>query len=81
MSLYIPDESVTIRQARKALHQLGHLDSIEAYMSVYASEDEKIDWEWATEVKRNHPLVESMRLILNLTKEDIDSLFTLAATL
>lgn len=72
---------VTMRQARKALHQLGHLASIESYMSVNASEEEKIDWEFAMEVQRGYPLVDRMRVLLNLTEQDIDDLFTLAHSL
>lgn len=73
--------SVSIRQARKALHQLNYLSSIESYMSVYGSEEDKIDWQYATEIKRNHPLVEQMRSMLNLTNKDIDNLFILASVL
>ena len=72
---------VSIRQARKALYQLGYLTAIESFMTVYASEEERIDWMYATEVRRDHPLVENMRLMLNLTKENIDNLFELAITL
>lgn len=79
--LGIPEDAVSIRQARKALHQLGYLSSIESYMSVYGSEEDRIDWQYATEIKRNHPLVEQMRTMLNLTNEDIDNLFILAHSL
>lgn len=80
MILYIPDENVTIRQARKALHIMGYLNQIEQYMNDAAPEI-KIEWEYSTSVKKNHPLVKQMQSLLNLTNQDIDSLFLLAATL
>lgn len=79
--LGIPEDVVSIRQARKALHQLGYLNSVESFMTVYASDDDRIDWQYATEVRRHHPLVDQLRVMLNLTEEDINNLFLLAHSL
>lgn len=71
---------VTMRQARLALHQGGLLTTVNAAISAGAEAD-KITWEYATEVKRDDPLVANMATALNLSATDLDNLFTLAASL
>ena len=41
----------------------------------------QIEWEYATVIERNSPLVQSLAAGLGLTAADIDDLLTLAATL
>jgi hypothetical protein len=72
--------TVTMRQARLALHQGGLLTTVNAAIAAGAEAD-KITWEYATEVKRDDALVTNMATALNLTETDLDNLFTLAGTL
>jgi hypothetical protein len=71
---------VSIRQARLALLQLGLLSSVETAVA-NANEATKISWEYTTEVHREDPLVQTLSSSLNLTPQDLDSLFILASTL
>lgn len=71
---------VPMRQARLALLQSNLLSTVNAAIAA-GSEADQITWEYATEVDRNSPLVANMALALNLTEQDLDNLFTLAATL
>jgi hypothetical protein len=73
-------EIVSMRQARLALLHSGLLSTVsEAIAS--GSEADQIEWEYATEVYRNQPLVQNMKAGLGLTDPDLDNLFTLAASL
>jgi len=40
-----------------------------------------IEWEYSQTVERNRPFVDLLSQALELTDEDLDALFTLAATL
>jgi hypothetical protein len=75
---------VTMRQGRLALLQAGLLDSAEAVIAAMAGAEgtaARIEWEYATELKRDHPLVVSLGAALGQTPEQIDALFDLARTL
>jgi hypothetical protein len=71
---------VPIRQACRALEAAGLLDDVEAIVAtlprIY-----QIDWQRATEVQRNNPLVEIVRQQKAMTSEQIDALFLIAVTL
>lgn len=71
---------VTMRQARLALLQAGHLSTVNAAIAAGGQADQ-IEWEYAATVERNSPLVSNMALALGLTEQALDSLFTLAASL
>lgn len=77
-------QSVTMRQARLALHAAGLLSSVDAAI---ASMDEPaktaalIEWEYASAVERNAGLVPAMAAALGMSEADIDDLFIAAATL
>ena len=71
---------VTMRQARLALLQLNLLGTVNTAIQTGAEAD-KITWEYATEVRREDPLVVNMATALNLDSAALDGLFTLAATL
>ena len=71
---------VSMRQARLALLQAGLLATVDAAVAA-GGEADKITWEYATEVNRNSPLVTNMAAALNLTSQQLDNLFTLAASL
>ena len=71
---------VTIRQAKLALLQAGLLDDVEAAMT-QADRATQIEWEYATEFRRDWPALIAMQPLLGLTDTQIDDLFKLAATL
>ncbi len=72
--------AITMRQTRLALLQAGLLATVDAAV---AEQDEaaRIEWEYATEVKRDHPLLVTMAASLGLSSETLDSLFNLGASL
>jgi hypothetical protein len=71
---------VTMRQARLALLQTGMLAHVNAAVAA-ADEATKITWEFSSEVQRNNALVATLAAALSLTDQQLDDLFTLAATL
>jgi len=70
---------VTMRQARLALLQQGRLAAVNAAVSA-ADEATQIEWEFAQGVDRSSPIVEAVSSALGLTPDDLDALFTLAAS-
>lgn len=77
--LVVP-ESVSMRQARLALLGAGLLDSVNAAIASL-SQAAQIEWEYATEVRRDSQLVAGMTQALGLTSAQLDDLFTQAASL
>ena len=76
--------SVTMRQARLALLQAGHLAAVTAALAAtpgMAGEAARIEWEYASTLERDSPLVQAFAAQLGLTGGDLDALFTAAATL
>ena len=61
------------------------LDVIEAMLNAIADPMEqraaKTDWEYATEIRRDFPLVQQLTAQLGMTEKQIDDLFILASTL
>lgn len=83
---YIPQvpTKVTMRQARLALHSTGNLAAVEAAINALPEPPRtaaRIEWDYSSEVHRDKEFVALMGQSLNLTEEDLDNLFTLAATL
>ena len=75
---------VTMRQARLAMLDAGILASVSdalAAMTGPAGEAARIEWEYAAELKRDHPLVASLSAALGLTSAQLEGLFTAAAGL
>ena len=72
--------SVSMRQARLALLAAGLLGQVEQAMQS-ASAADQIEWEYATEVRRDSPLVASMTAALGWSSEQVDNLFGAAAAL
>lgn len=70
--------SVTMKQARLALLAAGLLDDIDATIKA-SNRESKIEWEYASEVRRDHPLIASMQQARGLTDAEVDALFTAAA--
>jgi hypothetical protein len=71
---------VSMRQARLALLQSGFLEQVSSAIAA-GSQVDLITWEYATEVRREDPLVANLSAALGLTSQQLDNLFTLAATL
>lgn len=76
--------SVTMRQARLALHQQGLLTQVNnAVASIPGAQGDavRIEWEFSSTVERNRPFVQALAASLSLTSQQIDDLFAFAATL
>ncbi|WP_336741318.1 hypothetical protein [Aureimonas altamirensis] len=74
--------SVTIRQAKLQMSRAGILSAVDAAiagMEGQAGEEARIEWQYATELRRAHPLVEALGPTLGLSDEAIDALFVEAA--
>ena len=70
--------SVSARQARLALLGAGLLGDVEAALNSLSSPEKEaalIEWEYATEIRRDSPLVVSVAVGLGLSCEQIDQLF------
>lgn len=73
-------QSVTMRQARLALHAAGLLPTVVAAVA-NASEAVKIEWEFAATVERTWPTLIALQAALGLTDAQIDALFVAGAAL
>ncbi len=76
-------QSVTVRQARLALLRAGLLDAVDAAIAAIPDPVQRtaaqIEWEYATVIERNSPLVTSLAAGLGLTAADIEALFEAAS--
>ncbi len=82
--LPVVPQSVTMRQARLALHAAGLLSGVDAAIASMqdpAKTAAAIEWEYASAVERNAGLVPAMAAALGMSEADIDDLFITAATL
>lgn len=71
---------ITPRQIRMALTQMGLRSQVEA--AVAAGDQDLKDWyEFSTQFERNHPQVLAMATALNVTSQQLDSLWQLGSTL
>ncbi len=71
---------VTMRQARLALYGAGLLDQVNALVSA-STPDVRIEWEFASELRRDWPTLVALSAGLGLTPAQVDNLFTQAAQL
>lgn len=69
---------VSMRQARLALLAAGHLTAADAAATSIGGAAQ-IEWDYATEVRRDHPLIAGISTALGLSEEQIDDLFIAAA--
>lgn len=69
--------AVTIRQARLQLLDMGLLDNVEAIIS--ENKAWQVEWEYATEVRREDPIIGAMVEALILTEEQLDEFFKQAS--
>lgn len=77
-------EVVSARQARLALLNAGLLDGAEAALEALPSPQREaalIEWEYATEIRRDHTLIAAIAAALSLTEPQVDDLFRSAASL
>lgn len=77
-------ETVTMRAARRALLDAGLLSKVGQAIASMPSPDREramIDWEYAQTVERHSPFVASLAPVLGLSDTDLDTLFTVAATM
>ncbi|MEQ8257557.1 MAG: hypothetical protein RH980_16045 [Roseovarius confluentis] len=73
---------VTMRQARLALSRAGKLADAEAAiagMAGAAGEEARIEWEYASTLRRDHPLIQALGPAIGLDAGDLDALFISAA--
>jgi hypothetical protein len=70
--------SITPRQCRLILLQQDLLASVEA-MIAQQDEATRITWEFASEFKRDDPLLNQLGIALGLTQQQIDEFFIAAA--
>jgi hypothetical protein len=71
---------LTMRQAKLVLLRHGMLDEVNNAVS-RADEETRIEWEYATEVRRDWPTLAVMAAALNLDDKLLDALFIQGATL
>lgn len=65
---------LTMRQTRLALLNAGLLDQVMASIS-QMPQASQIEWEFASSVDRDNPLVASLAAALQLTTQQLDNLF------
>lgn len=83
-TIFTPKTSVSMRQARLALLQAGLLSAVNAALAEMpgdTGEAARIEWEYATEIDREWPLVASLAGSIGLTDSQLDDLFALAREL
>ena len=71
---------VSARQAKLALLAVGLLDDADA-AAVAAGRAVEIEWEYATEIRRENALIAALGAGIGLSEVDIDALFVAAAKL
>ena len=77
--IIIIPQVITMRQARLQLLEVGLLDDVEALVAL--DRKSQIEWEYASEVYKESPLIESVKGALNLTDTQIDNMFVEASKL
>lgn len=80
----VAPSAVTMRQARLALLNAGHLADVDAAISSLPSPDReraRIEWDYARDVVRDSPLIRLLGPALGLDDAELDTLFTEAVTL
>jgi len=72
---------ISMRQARLALLQANLLATVETAIQASTDEAMKIEWEYATEVRRDWTSLIDLSEALGMTSQQMDELFLLASTL
>jgi len=76
--------TVSMRQARLALLAAGLLDDVETAINALAEPARsaaRIEWDYATELRRDWPLLITLAAALGLSGAQVDALFAAAAAL
>lgn len=73
-------QSVTRRQAWRALQATGLLSVVQSYVDA-ADEVVRIDWETAAEYRRSNQIIATAAAELGWTEQQLDQLFTDAAAI
>jgi len=79
-----PPKSVTMRQARLALHAAGLLGGVDAAIAALPEPTKtqaQIEWEYSNEVQRSNGIVAQLRPVLGLSDAQLDALFISAAAI
>lgn len=74
--------SVSMRQARHAMLQAGILGAVQTMIEQMPGDEgdaARIDWGFAQEVRRDHPMVSQLAATLGLAPTEVDDLFIAAA--
>lgn len=74
-------EFITKYQAKMALLQFGLYELVESYVQNSSDYALKISWYDATNFYRNNQFIAALAIQFNLTENQVDDLFILAATL
>lgn len=77
---YFDASGITPRQARLALLGAGLLDAVDAYVATQPRAVQ-LEWEYASEIRRDNALLSTAATALGMTSEQLQALFTQAATL
>ena len=75
--------SITQRQMRLTLLDIGIYDQVEAAVNAMTGEEGKaarITWTWAQDIKRDNPLLIQLATTFNLSSQEVDNLFIAAAS-
>jgi hypothetical protein len=83
LSIAVP-QTVTMRQARRALVLKGYYATVDAAIAGMEGEAgvmARIDWATSSTVERYTPLTQQMKALLGLTDLETDELYLLATTL
>lgn len=76
--------TVAMRQARLALLRAGHYEAVQQAVATLPNDAgiaARIEWEFATTVERNSPIVTLLAGAIGLDESDLDDLFATAVTL
>ena len=77
-------KSVTMRQARLALHARGLLTSVQTAINALPADDQpkaQIEWDYSNELQRSNSFVALLGAALGLDSAGIDALFVDASRL
>jgi len=76
-----PPPRLSMAAFRLALHRLGLLAQVEAFMaSPVATVEQKILWEYSTEVSRDDPTLAALAEAQGFTEAQIDAVFGIGNT-
>lgn len=77
-------QSVTMRQARLALHSISRLSAVDTAINSLPEPDRtkaRIEWDYSNELQRSNPFVTLLGQAIGLTPGEIDDLFIKAAAI